>query len=143
MRHVETDFIVTKILTASGDDNKELTWPEPRWLIGWGPWIGVDKGNVFEGHLALDHVMADGTAVPIFMRGPHKERSLVSYDYAGQCEFFPAKRGRLIKPGDKLVIQLHVTDTSAFVVKGSMEEQEVALSKFAAQGSVRVFSVKA
>jgi hypothetical protein len=132
MLNVEVDFLVTDVVLKTDTVYARFTAPEDRWVIGWGPWVGVDKGNVFEGHLALSHVAAaDGTVTGLFMRGPHKEADSVMYDVAGNCDFFPTGTGRFVKAGDQLLLTLHCTDT------GSLPPQP-----FGVQGSIRVFSVK-
>jgi hypothetical protein len=135
MTNIEVGFLVTPLAqseTPNTDVNESLTWPEDRWLIGWGPWIGVDKGNVFEGHLALLHIPQADPSLggALFMRGPHKEIPS-AYDYAGQLDFFPAGCGRFIKAGDTILLQLHYTDTGSDP------------GTFAIQGSARIFSIKA
>src|SRR5579864_2087813 len=130
--NVEIDFLTTPVITKSGSHETELVWPEARYLIGWGPWLGVDKGNVFEGHLALNHVPRDTSkTMPVFMRGPHKEAEDVMYDVAGGCDFFPSGTDRLIAVGEKVVLELYSTDTGS------------KAGTFGIQASARVFSVKA
>jgi hypothetical protein len=131
MQNVEVDFLVTDIVQKSDTVYKQLTWTEDRWVIGWGPWIGVNKGNVFEGHLALSHVITSDPEVVtgLFMRGPHKENE-AAYDYAQNCDFFPEGTGRLVKAGEPMVLTLHCTDTGS------------QANYFGVQGSIRIYSVK-
>lgn len=135
LNQVEIDFITTPVYTESGVFNADvLVWPEPRYLIGWGPWIGVDKNNCFEGHLALDHIPQDASqkTVPVFMRGLHKEGPGLLYDEAICCDFFPSGCGRFVAAGDQLLLQLAATNTG-----------DATDGNFGIQGSARIFSVKA
>jgi hypothetical protein len=131
MQNILDDFIVTDLLKQDGTIYKVLTWHENRYLIGWGPWLGCDKDNVFEGHLALNYFPGPDP-VPVFMLGPHKEASSKMYDEAGGMEkFFPSGYGIFISAGSEILLELHGTDTGS------------PPGTFALQGSARVFSVLA
>jgi len=131
MIEVLDDFLVTPLLRADGTVYVVITWPQNRWLIGWGPWLGCDKDNLFEGHLALNYYPGPNPQ-PIWMLGPHKESSAKMYDEAGGKEkFFPSGYGIFISAGSEVLLELHGIDTGS--VPGT----------FALQGSARVFTVLA
>lgn len=134
MVNIEIDFVTTPVgsdQTPAGhtDINIPVTWPEDRWLLGWGPWVGWGKGSVGEGHLALLITGPDGGFLPLFMRGPHKESNAVMYDLAACCDFFPSGYARFVKAGEQLILQLHYSN--------------LGTDPFGIQGSARLFTVKA
>jgi len=101
-----------------------ITFSESRVLIGWSPWIGVSRGTIFEGHIALYH-----RNEPLFVRGPHKEAPFAYYDVAGTSDFFPSECGRFVELGEGLGIEVVLSNT------GSLRGAE-------GHGNARIYTVK-
>jgi hypothetical protein len=120
LTNVEPDFLCTDVLTSTIKptiQEKELSWPEDRYVVGWNPWIGYGKGGEFESHLILLHEIPGPNGTPpidvqLFARGPHKENQSVMYDEAKSSDFFRANEGRLVLVGEKVKIQFLISNTA-------------------------------
>lgn len=131
MNRVEVDILGTKVLwvkagEAAVVERNTLTWPEPRWLIGWAPWMGYGSTHCFESHYMLQH---NGTS--LFVRGPHRDSGATMYDEAKGSEFFPPDHGRYVAAGEPVSTEFLINPLGPI---GSL---------VGGQANARIFSVKA
>jgi hypothetical protein len=110
---VQVDFVETVVLRPIYNQaplviNVPLAhpWTQARHIIGWSPWVGLNRGSIVEGHLILRV-----NSQQVFLRGPHKEAGLAMYDETG-ADFFPAGTGYPVRPGDQVSIQFLLSNTS-------------------------------
>jgi len=88
----------------------QVVWSQDRYILGWSPWIGWDRGAIMESHLALFV-----GSKRVFLRGAHKENSSVFYDEAKSSEFFPSGYGFLVPAGTPVILQFSCHSTGQII----------------------------